>query len=216
MDAASMGILIFGIIVFMAACVGLVIMIRMTIKKKKTKGEKDEPKIERSVLEILPVRKYDTEKHCYELDDGSLMDLFKIATKDQNSASSVERDWDNMKYAKFFKMYADDIKIFALNYPCNTQQQQKYWKHKIEGTTNKTLERLQKQRLYQLEWLEKHNTSREFYMMITARDYDDFLKKKSTVLTVLGVGREGLVETMDANKKHQILFKLNNKSSYIF
>lgn len=220
----DISILIFGITIFLAGCVGLIIMIRSALNKKnKRKNElkeneahRESIKIEKTIMDIIPIQKYDLEQQFYVLEDGSVMDLFKIVTKDQNSSSPSEKNWDNMKFTKLYKMYADDIKIFALNYPCNTQQQQKYWQHKMDVTTNKALQRLQQQRLYQLEWLEKNNTSREFYLAITAKNADDFFKNKSTVINILGLGKEGLIETMEAEKKHQILFKLNNKSAYIF
>ena len=215
MDAMNIPVLIVGIVLLLAALVGLIVLIRKSIRNSKKKEEKETiPEVDKSISNLLPIR-YDVEHNFYRF-DGMIFDIFKIVTKDQNSASSSEKNWDNMKFAKFYKMYADDIKIYALNFPCNTQEQQSYWQHKIDSTSNKVLQNLQKQRLYQLEWLEKNNTSREFYLWISAKNEDDFYKNKSTMMTILGTGKDGLIEVMEPEKKHQILFKLNNKSSYIF
>lgn len=217
MSAKSITIIVFGAVLLLGGLITLIFMLIRTFKKKSNKEEKkDVPKIGKEVLDLIPIRIYDQDCGVYVLEDNRVMDIFKMVTKDLNNASSSEKNWDNMRYAKFYKMFADDIKIFALNYPCNTSQQQKYWKYKIENTSNRKLRELQEERLRQLEWLEKHNTSREFYLMIFGKDKDDYFKNKNSIYSLLGTGKDGLIENLSAEKKHQILYKLANKSAHIF
>lgn len=210
----SMYMIIGGGIIFLSSLIGLVFMAIMKARKKKEQGG-TEPSIDKTVLEVLPHAYYDTNNDVYVYRDGTIMNIFRIITKDLNSSSESEMNWDNMKFEKMYKLYFDDMKIIALNYPCNTQEQQRYWKHKLESTSNRELKKMQQQRLDQLKWLEKHNTSREFYLMVFAKNIDEYFQNKSTIFSTLGTGKDGLIEEVEADKKHYIMYKMNNKSSWI-
>lgn len=144
------------------------------------------------------------------------MDFVKISTKDINSVSESEKTWDAMHFAKFYMTYADDIKIITLNYPCSTTIQQEYIKSKIENTKNQKFVQCLKQSLFELEWLEKNKTTREFYLFIFSKDLDNFYKDLERIKNVLMTGRDGLIEILPMEKKHQILYKIANKNSFIF
>lgn len=185
-------------------------------EKKKNSKKKKETKPSKTVLELLPQMHYDEENECYVLNDGSYLDLIQIVTKDLASESEQDKNYDAMKYAKLYKTYADDIKIVVLNYPSNTSGQQKYWKYKLDQTKNKILAKVIQEKLYQLQWLEKNTTSREFYIMYFAKDFDAFDKNRESFLTTLATGRMGLIHNISHEKKEQILYKVNNKCAEIF
>ena len=212
---SSIGVLVVGGAVFCGSFITFIWMVINQVKKSKNMDENGNSNGDKEEKELIPVQYYDTKNQCFSLDDGSNMDLFKINTKDINSASDDEKAWDNMRFAKFYRTYGEDIKYITLNFPCDTKLQQEYWKHKIEITKNEKLRELQRQRLFQLEWLEKNNTSREFYLMYFGKDIETLHKNRMSILSVLSTGKDGLVEELQLEKKIQIFYKLANKSSQI-
>ena len=60
---------------------------------------------------------------------------YSIKHKGLVSASNDDIEYDIMRYIKLYKMYADDIKIVAMNFPCRTGKQQEYF-----STRYKTLQ----------------------------------------------------------------------------
>ena len=202
-------------IVFILICSPIIIVFIVMIKKNKT--TKDTlPSIDKSILDILPIAYYDSSIDAYVLKDGSYMDFFKVNTKDIYSASEDERMWDNLKFTKLYQTYPGDLKYITLNFPTNTAVQQEYWRHKIEITSNPIMKRQQEEKLFQLEWLQKNSTKREFYLFYYAKTKEELKKAYSDILTVMGTGRDGMLEILSQTKKHNILFKIANKCSQIF
>ena len=97
----------------------------MKIKKSMTK----------SILDIVSIREV-TEKGYFRMDDGKIMELLQIQTKDVINTSSDEIEYDCIKYAKFYRLYSDDLKIISLNYPCDYGQQKRFLEYKISTTKN--------------------------------------------------------------------------------
>lgn len=202
-------------IVFILICSPIIIVFIVMIKKSKT--TKDTlPSVDKSILDILPIAYYDSSIDAYVLKDGSYMDFLKVNTKDIYSASEDERMWDNLKFTKLYQTYPGDLKYITLNFPTNTAVQQEYWRHKIEITSNPIMKRQQEEKLFQLEWLQKNSTKREFYLFYYAKTKEELKKAYSDILTVMGTGRDGMLEILSQTKKHNILFKIANKCSQIF
>ena len=84
------------------------------------------------------------------------------------------------------------------------------------NTTNPFLKKQQEEKLFQLEWLQRNSTKREFYLCYYAADKDALKKASSDILAIMGTGRDGLLELLSPTKKHSILFKIANKCSQIF
>lgn len=201
-------------IVFFIICSPIIIVFISLFKK----GNTDEKKAvaDKRVTDIIPISYYDTEANAYVLKDGTYMDFFKVNTKDIYSASNDERNWDNLKFAKLYQTYPGDLKYITLNFPTNTSEQQDYWRHKIERTSNPLQKKQQEEKLFQLEWLQTNSTKREFYLFYFSSDKEQLKKNAADILTIMRTGRDGLLEIISQTKKHQILFKIANKCSQIF
>lgn len=207
-------IIISGVFILAVLFLYLFFLIRFIISRKK--GSKEQPeKISRSVLETIPIVRYMPDCQCYLLKDNSYMDIVQIRTKDLNSIDADERSYDMGRIMKMFRMLGSDCKIIALNYPCNTQEQQKYLAHRIQQTHNKQYQYWLEKSRKELEWLEKNKTFREYYLMYFSGTLEMQHKNLNVILESLGTGVDGLAIVIDAKKKHNILFKLSNQTNVI-
>ena len=73
------------------------------VKKKKTL------QIDFTTKKIMEQAYYDDDLNCFVMNDGSFMDLIQVNTKDIVSSADYEVEYDIMKFAKLYKMYADDF-----------------------------------------------------------------------------------------------------------
>lgn len=176
----------------------------MKIKKSMTK----------SILDIVSIREV-TEKGYFRMDDGKIMELLQIQTKDVINTSSDEIEYDCIKYAKFYRLYSDDLKIISLNYPCDYGQQKRFLEYKISTTKNSIYKKLLQKRMDELIWLEKNNTAREFYFMLFAETEKKMDDNILTFTAHLGTGKGGMIQKMSIEKKLNIVFRLQNKSANI-
>lgn len=208
--------LIFGLIIFV---IGIGIIIFSIVKDRKNKGKDEEqiasPKQMKSVVNLIEVTGYDQEERCYIMKEGRFMDLLQVQSKDLVSSSSDEVEYDILKFCKTYRLYEDDLKIVSMNFPCDTKVQQEYLKHKKEQTTNPIFKKCLADQISELIWLEKNRTTREYYFMIFADSIDNLQENKRTLKAVLHTGRDGLVSEISDKKKHQILYRLNNKCSQV-
>lgn len=164
--------------------------------------------------DLIPIKDYDRINNCFICEDGIYRDLLRIKTKDLKNMSSNDVDYDILRMQKFYKTYADDIKIIVLNFPSYTQIQQDYINRKMEQTNNPKKKYWLQIKLDELIWIENNKTTREFYMMYFANDSDMLIKLRADILSTLG-GNYQLVETIDQLTKEQIIYKLNNKQMLI-
>ena len=160
----------------------------------KNKNKKEKIHITDTVKDVIDVYFYDDKLKCFIMKDKSYMDIIQINTKDLVSASEDDIEYDIMRYIKLYKMYADDMKIVAMNFPCRTGKQQEYFRHKLQNISN-----------------EKNDMVREYYYMIFGKKDTDIKKNRDLMFNVLGKGRSELLSEMDKNKKIQILERMNNK-----
>ncbi len=206
-------------IIIAAVCIFAVFAVLIVKKYGGLSGGKDEGnksvRLSSWAVKNIPIDYYDIRKDAYVLDDGSYMDIVMIRAKDLLSSNESEVEYDCLKFAKFYKIYADDFKIISMNFPCNTHKQQQYWQHKEETATNEVFKAWCAKYKEDLRLLEKEVTTREYYLMCFSKDETQHEKNISMIYSVLSSGREGLVQKIPAEKKHQILFKLNNKNSLI-
>lgn len=170
-------------------------------------------RLKKTVLDIVPVRFYDTERQCYRMDDGSCMDLMQIQSKDLVNASEDEVEYDCLKFSKLYRVYAGDLKVLCLNFPCDCSRQKRYLEHKIKKTKNEVFREQLEKKKKELEWLEKNDTTREYYYMLFAGTPEELEKNRRSLSAALGTGQEGLADRISPEKKQQILFRLYNKCS---
>ena len=176
------------------------------------KNKKNAGRVKKSVLELMPERSYDERNACFCLEDGTYMDLWQIRSKDLINASEDEVEFDCMKFAKTYRLYADDLKIVCLNFPCDYTRQKKFLEYKIRNTKNQIFKELLEKKLKELVWLEKNDTTREYYYMIFGNTVEGLKKNILTLTSGFGTGRSGLIGKITEEKKTEILFRLRNKS----
>lgn len=175
------------------------------VKKKKT------PQINFTNKKIMEQAYYDDDLNCFVMNDGSFMDLIQVNTKDIVSSADYEVEYDIMKFAKLYKMYADDLKICVMNFPCKTSIQQEYLRHKIKNTHNEIYKRFLQRKLDELMWIEKNDVMREYYYMIFAKKKIQLRSNRELIVNTLGNDRNGLVTLISKEKKIRICERLNNK-----
>ena len=107
------------------------------MKKTKTTNKNNKANkthVSDTVKDIIDIYFYDDKLKCFIKKDKTYMDIIQINTKDLVSASNDDIEYDIMRYIKLYKMYADDIKIVAMNFPCRTNSRN------ISDTRYKTLQ----------------------------------------------------------------------------
>lgn len=174
-------------------------------KKKAAKG------VRKSIMELIDVQGYDRENNCYRMKNGSYMNIIQITSKDLVNSSDDEVEYDCLRFARLYKLYAEDIKIITMNFPCDTSEQQHYIEHKMQNQANPVYRNFLQRKLDELVWLGKHDTTREYYYMIFAKDAEEMEKDMLLLTNTLGRGKTGLLTYLPEEKKRQILFRLANK-----
>lgn len=183
-------------------------VIEMSKNKKK--------KVEKSVLtlaDVIPVIAYDKTYQCFQLKQG-YMNMVEIRTKDIVNASEDEIEYDIAKLTKFNKLEYESYKIIALNFPCNTLDQQEYVEYKIKQCRNENYKRFLQNSLYELQWVQKNKSKREFYMMYFSDTLDGIKSMDANMKVALNLNEKMLMD-MSQEKKEKILFHLMNPSSIL-
>lgn len=179
------------------------------------KNNKKKGRVRRSIRELVPVRTYDTDLQCFRLKDETCLDLLRIQSKDLVNASEDEVEFDCLKFAKLYRLYAGDIKIICLNFPCDNSTQKRFLEHKIKRTKNEIFKEQLNRKLQELIWLEKNDTTREYYYMIFAGNREELEKNRRIFFSTLGQGRTALIQKIPESKKIEILFRLCNSTNLI-
>ena len=176
---------------------------RMQAKKKQQKKDENSNRksyVSNTVKNILEIAYYDDDASCFVMDDGSYMDLIQINTKDLVSSADDEVEYDIMKFTKLYKMYADDLKITVMNFPCKTSVQQEYITHKIQTTSNEIYKKFLQRQLDELVWIEKNDMMREYYFMIFGTKKAKLISNRNLIFNVLGSGRKNLSQKISKDK----------------
>lgn len=167
---------------------------------------------DKSLKELFPLAT--VEGDVFRFQDGTYMDISQVITKDLMNMSIDGLQYENLQFQNFYKVYSDDVKLVALNFPKNTKTQQKYFRHKIKNEKNPIYRQELQDQLENLKWLEQNNTEREYYILIFAKNIEDLHNKQVRL-------RHNLEEThqmlrLPVEKKKEIIFSINNKVSKVF
>lgn len=189
--------------------------------KKKTKGKADEVynkkiKEEKSVgyvSEILPFQRLNRHGGGIKFTDDTYFDAVQIVCKDLENISDDEMLNDLYSWQKFYKMYADEVKLIGINFPCNTKTQQRYFQKKLEKEKNEQRRKILQEKYDRCVRLEKENTDREYYMYFYADDNETLQQRRSSIMSILGTA--GLVKEVRMNKLVLLLQKLMNMNTLI-
>lgn len=164
----------------------------------------------KSISELIPIRQYDALKDVFICQDGSVLNLFKISSKDMSTVTIEQIRRDNLYFLDFYRKYASDIKIVSINIPPSYSEQKKYYENKIQSTSNPVKRDILETRLYELNWIEKNRFEHEFFLMVFSENIHEYEKLHDLVKTLLMT--RGLCEAINRVKKEQVLRKMANRN----
>lgn len=184
------------------------------MKKKKRKEEKPkkekQPSIGKNNLDILPIRYYDEDAESFVLKDGTYFDIYEKVADDVDNMMEDEVQMLMIRFAKFLKLYKDDLKIVSMNFPTNLISQQKRLEKKMQETRDPVRKRWLERSISELQRAEKGTRKREYYFILMAKDAEEHYDQVQQ-LSILGDG----IRKMSLDKKLQIIYKLCNPNSLI-
>lgn len=176
--------------------------------RQKKREEKKRFKAVSNSLKLIPIINYDSRLSCFITNDNKYIDLIQIIAKDLSNVGEDITNYDAMLFEKLYKIYKGDFKIIFLDYPVDALRQIKYFKGRIENTINPVFLKYLKEKLAELEYLEKHRNNREFYIMIFSDSIEENIKNMNMLTNTL----ESLAREIDLDKKISIFHKLANKN----
>ena len=103
-------------------------------KEIKKDLKKENKKIQKSIPDLLPledINDNDTIRTNY-----GIIDFYQIPSFDISSMNIYEAKGGILAFTKLLKMYKDNLKIIAMNFPTNTQLQKDFIKRKINSCDN--------------------------------------------------------------------------------
>lgn len=184
------------------------------MKRKKNKEEKPkkekQPSIGKNNLDILPIRYYDEDAEAFVLADGSYFDVYEKVADDVDNMMEDEVQLLMIRFAKFLKLYKDDLKIISMNFPTNLLTQQKRLEKRMQETRDPVRKKWLARSIDELQRAEKGTRKREYYFVLMSKTADEHYDQVQQ-LSILGDG----VRKMSLDKKLQIVYKLCNPNSLI-
>ncbi len=164
---------------------------------------------DRPVIDNIPIADYKDD--CFVLRDGRVMDIVQLRTRDFDTASDDEVEFDSLAILKFLRLYVDDFKLVALSFPTDTKPQRQYLEHVLSRTKNTVFRYFLNYKLEELLYIEKNRTELEFYLFLWAKSPAEM--QDNLITARRSLGGAGLLIELDEVKKQQILFKLANKNT---
>lgn len=168
------------------------------------------------ILKEIPITGYDEETQCFACTGGLYFNLYRMIPKDLVNSDVDEIEMDCFKWAKFYKTYGQDTGITTMMFPCDTGEQQHYWRKRLEENKNPLYGDMIQKKIEELVYREKHSVTKEFFLFTFFRSRDEIPDAVRVMDSTLGIGQMGLLEEVQKAKKIQVLFKLGNKNSLIF
>lgn len=165
---------------------------------------------------VLPIRNYDEVINAYVLEDGSYFDILEKVPQDVENSLIDEVQFEILIQTKFYKLYRNDIKILAMNFPVSTKTQRRYLQKRLEQTNDRVKKLWLKRSVEELEEIDKNCTRREYYIFIFSGDKDNHIKNLKQVIGLFGItGNKDIVKEISSEKKHRIVRKLCNMNMLI-
>lgn len=158
----------------------------------------------KEILSVFPIRDY--QDGFFLTDDNHIIDLFQIRGRSYFDASDEEIETMVNDFAKMLRQYSADMKFIGMNYPTNTKLQQAFLAYKLKQPELEKYEDLLREKLEALQTLEQTTTDREAFIMMFARNKNQY----ETLCKLLEKVKAFSIETISREKKENILFQLNN------
>lgn len=178
-------------------------------KRKKTLDTTEKKKqVLRTTTDLLPF--IAIEENYIELKEG-FMDILQITSKDLRSLNESDLQVILLADTRFYRSYSTNSKVMALNFPANTEKQKRYWERKKANTTDGLKLRFIERKLFELSFLEKERTNREFFLFIYGQTIHSLEDEKNQVIRAM---RQSFpLQELSIDKKQDVLFMLNNQNT---
>lgn len=173
-------------------------------KKKKVKKER----VLNRTPELLPF--LTIEDDYIELKNG-VMDILQISSRDLHSLSEEEKQMMIYSRAGHFKSYFPGLKEVSLNFPTNTSKQKTYWMKKKDKTEDPLRLRFIERKLFELDFLEKERTNREFFLFVFAENESQLRERKQQLMK--SGHRSFPLQVISIEKKIDTIYLLNNQNT---
>lgn len=188
------------------------LLAKASFLKKKKNSEKKVVKKEQVLRQTPMIMPFlDITEEYIMMKKGYFMDIFQITPNDLHSLTDTDITIKLLEKARFYRSSASQHKVVGLNFPANTEKQRLYWERKKERTTDSLRIRFINRKLFELEFLERERTNREFFLFIYAESSQILEDEKKQV--VRGMRQSFPLQTLSNEKKQDILFMMSNQNS---
>lgn len=178
------------------------------VPKRELKSKKT--KVKSSFGDIVPVIDL-TDNDFFEMRNGEYMEILQLTSKDIYSLNESDKDNDIFSFSYFFQAYIHDKKFIPLNTPINLEAQKEQIYRQIKKNKVPAYLPFLEKKLYELEFLEKNRTNREYFLFIYADDEKTLIERKRQVRKLLL--RSNPIIELDLKKKIIVLYQLFNPNS---
>ena len=167
-------------------------------------------KARRSVLDLSGIRRYDEDEEAFVLSKG-YMDIFRIKMMNMQALSEEERDWQILRWQKFYLSFEGDLKIVSVVCPVDTMVQQDSLRVKLESTDDQVHREILEEKLAELRHISESTRERRCYLFFYPKDPDELRTDRIRIRELLS----GSVMRMRTEEKLRLLRLLNNQSLYM-
>lgn len=181
------------------------------LSRKAGKKDPSQPVRQDKILSVFPIRDYVESEGYFLAGDHTIINLFQIQGKSYYDASDDEIENLVCSNARLLQRLPDDLKVISMNYPTNTQQQQKFISYMLTRPELGPYTELLTEKLESLKALEQNTTDRQAFLMVFAKDKGRY----EEIRRLLAGNLYFIVRPVSREKKENILFQLNNMNKRI-
>lgn len=176
--------------------------------EKTNKPENKQARVLRQTPSLLPfLQNHDT----YIMKKEDVMEIYQIDTKDLYTRNVDDLNQLISGLAVFFRSYLESVKFIGMNFPCNTESQRVYWEKKLSKAKDQVRIRFIERKLFELDYLEKERTNREYFLFIYADNEQQLEDRKKMAIRMMNMSFP--LKELSKEKKEDVLFILNNQNT---
>lgn len=166
--------------------------------------------IELTTLDLIPIKRFiGTGSDGFEYENNmGFFNVFKLGSFDYYSYDDTEVMEHIYLWDKFYRTFANDIKLIAINMPVNMLSNIKFYLHKYSRTNNPLYRKQIAEYVREFRDDLRDREVKDFYLYIYAETYDELMKINARVEA--GLCSEGLAFSIDAQQKINMYRKFSN------
>ncbi len=184
---------------------------KIAIKRDRQERKKSKDKsIDLTVLSVMPYKQI-TQEGYLMLDDNTYLEMYQFETHALSTINEDENSGLMIKLANFYRINIEDLKIISFKYPSDTEEQQNYWLHKYENTSNPLQKQYCHEQIRRLQLSAKSHKEMDHYCFVYAETKRSMDVMKENIRQT----NNGLLKrkSLSAKKKENVLFQLNNMNT---